>query len=94
MDIVIVNAEVSAKLRTVEKLVEIRDADGNVMGYFAPAAWPAARQYAQAAAHFDPEEIRRRKESSEECFTTQEVLEHLKELKPISRAANKVGVDC
>ena len=37
-------------------------------------------EYARAAAHFDPQELRRRRESSEKTFTTREVLEHLDSL--------------
>ena len=56
---------------------EIRDQEGNVVGYFTPACLDKARLYAEARSHFDPKEMRHRKESGEKGGTTAEVLERL-----------------
>lgn len=62
-------------------LTEIQDANGRVIGYFSPATSDkTAAAYAQAAAHFDADEMKRRKESGEKCLNTVEVLDHLKSL--------------
>lgn len=58
--------------------VEIRDADGKLIGYFAPASRPDSQVYSQAAANFDPEEMKRRKHSGEAGCTTGELLERLR----------------
>jgi len=70
----------SAILKQTTVLSEIRDPSGTVIGFFAPVAIEHAQRYAEAAAHFDPSEIKRRKESNEPLRTTAEVLEHLKPL--------------
>jgi hypothetical protein len=48
-----------------------------VLGYFSPASHKLPEAYAQAAAHFDPEEMQRRKESGERGRTTSEVINRL-----------------
>jgi hypothetical protein len=83
MNIVTANAEVHAALAPLVQPAEIRDANGNILGYFTPDAERIERVYAEAATHFDCEELKRRKESDEEVFTTAEVLDFLKKLKPI-----------
>ena len=70
-------AEVFIRLR---EPAEIRDAGGNLIGFFMPAATEEDRAYAEAAKHFDPEELWRRAQSSDKRYTTKEVLEHLKSL--------------
>ena len=68
-------------LDELEGLTEIRDPQGKVIGYFTPAAGDkTAAIYSQAAAHFDANEMKRRKESGETGLTTAEVLDHLKSL--------------
>jgi hypothetical protein len=56
---------------------EIRDEQGRLLGYFAPASQPDAERYAQAAAHFDPKQLQQRKQSSRAGSTTQEVIERI-----------------
>lgn len=83
MNIITADAAMHATLGRLDQSVEIRDANGNVIGYFTPASQPNARLYSEAAAHFDPEEMKRREESFEGGCTTPELLERLKKLKPI-----------
>ena len=75
------DATLQRSLDALVCLTEIRDAQGNVIGYFAPVgADKAAAAYSQAAARFDAEEMRRRKQSGENGLTTEEVLRHLESL--------------
>ena len=83
MQILTANAEVHAALAPLVQPAEIRDAKGNVLGYFTPDAERIERLYAEAAKHFDPEEMERRIKSFEGGRTTHEILEELKKLKPI-----------
>lgn len=77
---VTVDAAVRSKLSGVDALVEIRDEEGSLLGYFTPACLGTAEDYRRARAHFDPDEIKRRKQSNEPCYTTAEVLQHLASL--------------
>jgi hypothetical protein len=63
-------------LSNLPGLTEVRDAQGTVLGYFSPAA----HKTPQAAAHFDPEEMKRRKQSNEPGRTTSEVLSRIARL--------------
>jgi hypothetical protein len=63
-----------ATLRQAAGLVEIRDASGTVVGFFAPVSLDCAARYAQAAAAIDPLEVQRRKEAGGKTYTTQEAL--------------------
>jgi len=83
MNIVTANAEVQAALAPLVQPAEIRDASGNVLGYFTSDVERIERLYAEAATHFDPEEMKRLKESFNGGRTTREILEDLKKLKPI-----------
>jgi hypothetical protein len=58
-------------------LTEVRDSHGIVLGYFSPASQKSPEAYAQAAAHFNPEEMKRRKLSPEKGRTTAEVLSRI-----------------
>ena len=58
-------------------LTVVRDSDGTVLGYFSPASHRLPDAYAQAAAHFDPAEMQRRKLSGEKGRTTSEVLSRI-----------------
>jgi hypothetical protein len=58
-------------------LTVVRDSAGGVLGYFSPASHKLPEAYAQAAAHFDPVEMQRRKDSGEHGRTTSEVISHL-----------------
>ncbi len=50
------------------------------MGFYAPIDMAHAKEYATAAAHLNPMEIKRRKEAGNKNYSTQEVLAHLKSL--------------
>lgn len=81
MNTVTADSSLQQSLNVLSGLTEIRDSQGRVIGYFSPATTDkSAAAYAQAAAHFDVEEMKRRKESGETGLTTVEVLEHLKSL--------------
>jgi hypothetical protein len=58
-------------------LTEVRDSGGKVLGYFSPASHGLPEAYAQAAAHFDSDEMKRRKASNDKGRTTDEVLKRL-----------------
>jgi hypothetical protein len=58
----------------------VRDAQGTVIGYFSPASRATPEAYAQAAAHFDPNEMKERKRSNEVGRTTSEVLSRIASL--------------
>jgi hypothetical protein len=64
-------------LSSLSGLTEVRDAEGIVLGYFSPVSQKSPEAYAQAAAHFDPEEMKRRKLSQEKGRTTSEVLSRI-----------------
>lgn len=64
-------------LLTLPGLTEFRDSQGMVLGYFSPASHEAAEVLVQAAAQFDPEEMKRRKLSNEAGRTTSEVLNRI-----------------
>jgi hypothetical protein len=64
-------------LSSLPGLTEVRDAQGTILGYFSPASQKSSEAYAQAAAHFDPEEMKRRKLSNEKGRTTSEVLNRI-----------------
>jgi hypothetical protein len=67
-------------LGKLDRLTEIRDAQGKTLGFYAPADDLEQLRYAEAAAHFDPCEIERRKTSGGKKYTTKEVLDHLNSL--------------
>ena len=69
-----VDPSLQESLSKLPGLTEVRDSGGNVLGYFSPACHQTPEAYAQAAAHFDPEETKRRKLSNEKGRTTSEVL--------------------
>jgi hypothetical protein len=77
-----ITADVSLQqsLTSLPGLTEVRDAQGIVVGYFSPASHKNAEAYAQAAAHFDPNEMRERKRSAEKGRTTNEVLGRISSL--------------
>jgi hypothetical protein len=79
MDHVTVDERARAALSEVKSLVEVRDADGRVIGFFAPVALEHAARYAEAAAQTDP--LAARKPAREgPTKTTAEVLDQLRSL--------------
>ncbi len=67
-------------LSSLPGLTEVRDAQGVVIGYFSPASRATPEAYAQAAAHFDPNEMKERKSCNETGRTTSEVLSRITSL--------------
>ena len=68
-----------AVLSKLEEPTEIRDANGTLIGRFTPAQFEA-KVYQETAAQFDPAEMKRRKTSQQQGYTTSEVLTHLGKL--------------
>ena len=58
-------------------LTEVRDSGGKILGYFSPASHSSPEAYAQAAAHFDSDEMKQRKASNDKGRTTDEVLKRI-----------------
>jgi hypothetical protein len=77
MNTITADTTLQQSLLRVSGLTEVRDAHGVVLGYFSPATQKSPEAYAQAAAHFDPEEMKRRKLSPEKGRTTSEVLSRI-----------------
>jgi hypothetical protein len=64
----------------INEKTELVNGDGKVLGYFIPALSPHEELRRKAFAEYDPEKARRRRESPEGGFTTEEVLAHLQSL--------------
>ena len=79
MQSVTADAPMKAALGQVKELAVVRDADGTVLGFFAPVALEHAARYAEAAASIDPT-LHKRQAKDGPTRTTAEVLEHLKSL--------------
>lgn len=78
---VVSDPNVLATLSAIDETVEIRSADGRVIGYFSPVDPATAQLYAEAAMHFDPAGIASRMmKTSGKTFTTTEVLARLEQL--------------
>jgi hypothetical protein len=77
-----VNEDVAALLGGYVDAVEVRDAQGRVLGHFLPYLTPQAREfYAHPEAYFDREECERRAAAEHgQGYTTEEVLKHLQSL--------------
>jgi hypothetical protein len=88
MNILTADASLPETILNVGAQTAIQDTQGKLLGFYSPVVtshvdgklvYPAeAAAYAQAAAHVDPAELKRRKESGEREYPTVEVLEHLK----------------
>ncbi len=79
MSTITANPAVEMLLGGLGEPTEIRDARGRLLGYFTPTACRQAL-YDEANAHFDPAEMKRRKDMRDSGSTTAEILEHLKSL--------------
>jgi hypothetical protein len=78
MSVLTADPALQAYLRRLKEPTEIRDADGQLIGYFTPAGQtePAPR----LRDLFDPAELQRRKALQQKGFTIEEVHAHLKSL--------------
>jgi hypothetical protein len=74
MNSITADTSLQQSLSNLPGLTEVRDSQGTVLGYFSPVSYKTAEAYVQAAASFDPDEMRRRKSSNEPGRTTSEVL--------------------
>ncbi len=80
MTILTANDVVQAFLTPIKEAAEIRDEEGNLLGYFTPAGRAEDMLYQQDIAQFDLEELKRRAASKERGHTTEEVLNYLRAL--------------
>ncbi len=67
-------------LSTLQGRAEVVDEKGKVVAYLIPAESPEEQLRRKAFAEYDPDRARRRRESPEGGFTTEQVLAHLKSL--------------
>ncbi|HEX4591598.1 MAG TPA: hypothetical protein VH120_16800 [Gemmataceae bacterium] len=66
MSTIMVDQAMKAALSGVTDVAEMRDADGNVLGVFAPgASSEEARLYLHAWMTLDPEQVRKQKQATE-----------------------------
>ena len=70
--------EVTAVLGPLKERAEILDDHGMLIGHYEPVESSEDALYRKAASLFDPEEIRRRKQSAGPWLTTAEVFERLR----------------
>lgn len=68
-------------LGPLTQITEIRTSDGRLMGTYTPApAVDREEAYRRARKLFDTDELKRRAESDEPCYTFEEVMAHLNSL--------------
>jgi hypothetical protein len=77
---IIADAGVQSTLAGVVETVEVRGAQGELLGFFSPACPETARLYAEAAARLKAQELSRRRLTREAALTTADVLDHLQSL--------------
>ncbi len=80
MTSVTVDDRMLALFQTTASLAEIRDAQGVLIGFFAPVSLEQSDQYALAAARISPAELQQRIQGGGEHYSIHEVLHHLDEL--------------
>ncbi len=77
MVVAVVDRAVQDWLATLRDETDIVDAQGRLLGRFVPEAGGLDDMYREAVAHFDPEELRRRKNSGEPAHPLPEILGRL-----------------
>ena len=80
MKSVIVDGLVAEEMSKAEALVEVRDATGKMLGFFAAVKMDQAAQYAEAAAGIDPWALLRARREPGNGRSTAEVMERLQGL--------------
>lgn len=80
MTTLIANDAVQAFLGQAKARTEIRGPDGQLLGYFEPRPETEDELYERAKKLFDLEELKRIKETDQEGFTFDQVMEHLRSL--------------
>jgi hypothetical protein len=74
---IIADAAVQKTLEGITETIELRGDNGELLGFFSPAAPEMARLYAEAAAAFVRDDISQRGHVNHATFSTAEVLERL-----------------
>jgi hypothetical protein len=74
------NEAVDSFLAQLKERAEVIGVEGKLLGYFTPALSPEEELRQKAFAEYDPERARRRRESPEGGFTTEQVKSHLNSL--------------
>jgi hypothetical protein len=74
MNVITADSALQQSLVNLPGLTEVRDTRGVLLGFFSPASQKTAEAYAEAATHFDPEELKRRKSENAAGRSTAEVL--------------------
>jgi hypothetical protein len=74
------NEAMMSLLGSLKERAVVLDDKGSVVGYFIPAESPDEQLRRKAFAEYDPEKARRRRESPDGGFTTEQVLVYLKSL--------------
>jgi hypothetical protein len=83
MNVLTADPALHASLTALKERTEIRDGEGRLIGIFTPAIEQRSAGYAEARKLFDPEEIRRRKERSQNDpgRTLDQIVERLRSLR-------------
>jgi hypothetical protein len=80
MTIVTADPAMLAAFAGLKERVEVRDANGNILGYFTPRELEEELLYQNADKVMDPEEIRRRLAEPSRGFSIEQVMDYLKSL--------------
>jgi len=80
MPAITVTAAIQGALEPLTATTELRNADGKVLGYFTPASQKERELYEWAMKNVDLDELKRREESGEPYYTTEQVMAHLRSL--------------
>lgn len=67
-------------LAQAKEITEIRDTNGQLLGYFAPAAVANQIPAFRLAGLFDREELKRRKASKEPGYSFEQVMNHVRSM--------------
>jgi hypothetical protein len=80
MTVITANQELQHALAGLREKTEVRDASGNLLGYFTPRQVEEELLYRYAEETFDPDEIRRLLSTQTSGFRIEQVMEHLRSL--------------
>jgi len=80
MTVIIADQELQDALAGLKEKTEVRDASGNLLGYFTPRQVEEELLYQYAEETFDPDEIQRQLSTQTSGFTIEQVMEHLSSL--------------
>jgi hypothetical protein len=74
---IIADEAVQSTLEGITETIELRGANGELLGFFSPASPQAARLYAEAAASIDPVAVKQRQQVPHATYSTTDVLGRL-----------------